>query len=253
MLKLRHIVLTICTAACCIAFGGSPATPDNSTEARANRFFNYREWINAGALYTMLLGDHPTNTLYCSRAIVSAGMLGDTLQQAVLTNGALDAHIPVDSLFTSVERTSFSVGQTSLYEEYLLRTKRAAPWLARVVDGYLMRYYAFRRNPEGMISYSRIMLEGNPESEPFLYTLAQGYLIDGKTDEAIDTYRRIVSLNPRSLEALLYLANYHDQLSAADPQAADEALLYFRQAQSISPTPFVEKAIERLEKITRKK
>lgn len=241
MLKFRHPAIVLIIAATLLAPLCMASGPDNSTEARADRFFSYREWINAGALYTMLLGDHPTNTLYCSRAIVSAGMLGDTLQQTTLTNNALDAHIPVDSLFTAVERTSFSVGQTSLYEEYLLRTRDASPWLARVIDGYLMRYYTYRRNPDGMIRYSRIMLEGNPESEPFLYTLAQGYLIAGRMDDAIATYRRIVELNPESLEALLYLANYYDS-----QHNNREALLFFHQAARLSPTPFIDQAIARL-------
>lgn len=245
MLNLRHIVIVMAAAVLTASAVSAPQyAPDNSTSARADRFFSYREWINAGALYTMLLGEDPTNTLYCSRAIVSAGMLGDTIQQTTLTTAALDAQIPVDSLFTAVERTSFSVGQTSLYEEYLMRTKRAEPWLSRIIDGYLMRYYAYRRNPRGMIDYSLIMLQGNPESEPFLYTLAQGYLINGQTDRAIETYRHIVELNPEALEAILYLANYYylDD-SAHNPS---EALVYFRQAARLQPTPYIESAIKQL-------
>lgn len=244
MLKFRHLytfVILIVMTISMVPVRAFSAEPGTSTEARAARFFSYREWINAGALYTMLLGDHPTNTLYCSRAIVAAGMLGDTLQQTTLTNNALDAHTPIDSLFTAVERTSFSVGQTSLYEAYLLHTKSTSPWLSRVIDGYLMRYYAYRRNPDGMIAYSRIMLSGNPESQPFLFTLAQGYLLNGQTDEAIKTYQHIIELNPQSLEALLYLANYYD---SSGNKA--QALHYFQRAASIKATPFVEAAIERL-------
>lgn len=238
----RFPTIIIAILALSISAGSAmPSTPDNSTAARAGRFFSYREWINAGALYTMLLGDDPTNTLFCSRAIVAAGMLGDTVQQTTLTTAALDARMPVDSLFTAVERTSFSVGQTSLYEEYLMRIKRAEPWLSRIIDGYLMRYYTYRRNPRGMIDFSLIMLQGNPESEPFLYTLAQGYLINGQTDQAVDVYRHIVSLNPKALEAILYLANYYD---SADNHT--EALIYFRQAALLQPTPFIENAIKRL-------
>lgn len=246
-------ILFAATTLCGSLSAQSVTASGSSVEARAGRFFDYREWISAGALYTMLLGDDPANPFYYGRAIVSAGMLGDTLQQNRLTRQAFNAHVAVDSLFSAVERTSFSVGQTSLYENYLLQTKASEPWLTRIVDAYLMRYYTFRRDPEGMIAYSRIMLQGNPDSEQFLYTLAQGYLISGQTDEALAIYRHIIELNPRGLEALLYLANYYDGRSDADPTAAVEALAFFSQVQSIESTPYVDAAIARLKRLTERK
>jgi tetratricopeptide (TPR) repeat protein len=179
-------------------------------------------------------------------------MLADTAKQADLTAFALASHVPVDSLFTAVEHISFSVGQTSLYEDYLLETKAHTPWLKRIVDAYLMRYYAYRRDPQGMITYSKIMLAGNPDSQHFLYTLAQGYLIDGQTEEALNVYRHIVSLDPNALEALLYLANNSLRQAQGNPIARDEALAYFRQAQTIKATPYISDAIARLESMKKK-
>lgn len=222
------------------------APPDNSMEARADRFFHYREWVSATALYGVLLDKTPTDTRLYGRAIVSAGMTADTLRQMQFTDMALKAHVAVDSLFTSVERTSFSVGQTSLYENYLLTTRQHEPWLARIIDSYLMRYYTYRRDPDGMIVYSRMMLEGNPESLSLLYTLAQGLLLKGETESALKTYRKIVELNPKSLEALLYLANYYDQYSQSDNAAAQEALTFFMAAAEITSTPYIQSAIRRL-------
>lgn len=248
---LRRILIFLALVVAALRVGAvNPETEGNSVEARAARFFEYREWLSAGALYTMLLGDHPTNSTYYGRAIVSAGMLGDSTQQIVLTRQAFDSHVAVDSLFTAVERTSFSIGQTSLYEHYLLRTKADEPWLTRIVDGYLMRYYSFRRDPAGMIAYSRIMLEGNPDNEQFLYTLAQGHLLAGQTDEALDIYRRIVEQNPRSLDALLYLANYYLERTPSDPSAAPQALALFSQARSIIDTPYINAALLRLRSLT---
>lgn len=222
------------------------STEENTMENRADRFFDYREWASAGSLYGMLLSEHPTEIKFYGRAIVAAGMTGDTLRQVDLTGLALKSHVAVDSLFSSVERTSFSLGQTSLYEHYLLLTKRHEPWLARIIDSYLMRYYTYRRDPNGMIAYSKSMLLGNPDSEPLLYTLAQGYLLSGDTDAAIKVYLRIIARNPRALEALLYLANYYHQLAPSDKAAARQALIYFRQAEEISPTPYISDAITSL-------
>ena len=227
------------------------SAPDNSMEARAARFFQYREWISACALYGVLLDSSPSDTRFYGRAIVSAGMTADTLRQIQFTDMALKAHVAVDSLFSSVERTSFSVGQTSLYENYLLITRQHEPWLARIIDSYLMRYYTYRRDPDGMIAYSRLMLDGNPESLPLLYTLAQGLLLKGDTAQAIDTYRKIVQLDPRSLEALLYLANYYDQYARSDSAAAGLALTFFKAAANISPTPYISSAVSRLSDLSR--
>ena len=214
---LRRILIFLALVVAALRAGAvNPATEGNSVEARAARFFDYREWLSAGALYTMLLGDHPTNSTYYGRAIVSAGMLGDSTQQIVLTRQAFDSHVAVDSLFTAVERTSFSIGQTSLYEHYLLRT----------------------------------MLEGNPDNDQFLYTLAQGHLLAGQTDEALDIYRRIIEQNPRSLDALLYLANYYLERTPSDPSAATQAIALFSQARSIIDTPYINAALLLLRSLT---
>lgn len=259
--RLSHIFFTaiLCTAAAFSATVSARASQHGQADAvgvvkadsvmanRAARFFRYREWASAAALYTTLIDRDPKATAYYGPAIVASGMVGDTLRQTRLTQTAFGAHIAVDSLFSSVERTSFSVGQTSLYENYLLLTKRHEPWLTRIVDSYLMRYYAYRRDPEGMIAYAGIMLAGNPDSEPILYTLAQGYLLCGDTDKALSIYRHIVELNPRALEALLYLANHYYDLAQHDRTQTAEALLYFRQAAKIRNTPYIDNAIKQFE------
>lgn len=213
---------------------------------RAARFFHYQEWASAGALYSIMLAEHPEVVSTYGHAIVAAGMLADTAKQADLTAFAFESHIPIDSLFSSVEKTSFSIGQTSLYEQYLLYTKSHTPWLTRIVDAKLMRYYSFRRDPKGMIEYSKIILAGNPNSLQFLYSLAQGYLLNNQTEEAIDVYKRILSIDDYSLEALLYLANYNLDLAESDPQALDKAIAYFTKAQKISPSPHIDASLSRL-------
>lgn len=242
----KFILLPLIAAFLCSGSVMAAERDYTATATKAARFFHYQEWASAGALYSLMLAEHPEEVATYGHAIVAAGMLADSAKQADLTDFAIASHVPVDSLFSSVEKTSFSVGQTSLYERYLIDTKAHTPWLTRIVDAHLMRYYTYRRDPRGMIEYSRIMLHGNPDSQQFLYTLAQGYLLDGQTDKALDVYRQIVTLDPQSLEALLYLANYSMQSAQSDPMARDEALSYFSQAESIRPTPYITAAIQRL-------
>lgn len=242
---LRHLtlILTLCTALC------SLASDYEALAVKARRMFHYREWASAGALYSLMLAERPQVTDSYGHAIVAAGMIDDPAQQLRLTDMGLRSQVPVDSLFRSVERTSFSVGQTSLYEKYLLLVKQAEPWLARSIDSYLLKYYVYRRDAAGMIEYSRIMLGPVPDRKEFLYTLAQGYLLDGQTDNAIGIYTRIVELYPQSLEALLYLGNYYSSYASSDTQARAQALTYLRRARDIAATPYLEATIARLEAI----
>lgn len=240
---MKRILTAICALAAVVC---SMAQTDRSSayetmQVRADRMFHYREWGSAVGFYTLMLEQRPSEVATYGHAIVASGMLADTLRQRSLTDQALQARVAIDSLFTSVERISFSLGQTSLYEDYLLHLRTAEPWLARNIDGYLLRYYCYRRDPQGMIVFSKLMLGPAPNHEPFLYSLAQGYLLDGQTQNAVDTYLKITQLNPQAYDALLYLANYY-----ADQRQPDQALVYFRQAQQIQPTPFVAAAIKRM-------
>lgn len=240
---MNRIHCIILLALSSISLLSSAQTTDTSRIERASRAFAHQEWASAEALYSTLIDQNPTHTPFYGHAIVASGMMADTLTQQHLTTRALDERIPIDSLFASVEQISLSLGQTSLYEHYLLSTQTHNQWLSRIIEAALMRYYTYRRYPQGMIQYSLIMLEGNPDNIDFLYTLAQGYLLNGQTTEAIDTYKKIVTLRPDSLQALLYLANYYRTLSQSDAIAAQQADNYFRQAQAIHPTPYIEQAL----------
>ena len=240
---LKHLIIT---AAILLSALSATATDYQTLSLKAGRFFGYGEWASAEAMYSLMLDARPDVPDTYAHAIVAAGMLSDTPRQMQLTDMALTAQVPIDSIFTNVERTSFSVGQTSLYCDYLLRCRQAMPWLQRSINGYLLKYYTSRRDAKGMIQYSRIMLDGLPDNEAFLYTLAQGYLIDGDETQAIATYMRILDINPQAYRALLYLGNYYAPRASADPTARNLAIDYLRRAMDITPTPHVQEILHRL-------
>lgn len=242
MLMLRNILLGIVTLC---SLSAAAQTDYEGYAVKAQRYFGYEEWASAGALYSMLISERPAVIDNYSHAIVAAGMLGDSIQQVNVTHIALTNHINVDSLLTSIERTSFDVGQTSLYEDYLLLIRADTPWLARVIDGYLLRYYSYRCYGPGIVEYSLRMLEGAPADERFLMSLAKGYLLCGDTAEAIDTYRLVTELNPANYRALLFLGNYYRDQSDAD--ARELARLYLQQAYNLHATPYVEEALRNLQ------
>ena len=242
MLMIRHIILGI-IALCSVS--AVAQTDYDSYAVKAQRYFGYKEWASAGALYSILIADRPEVTDNYSHAIVAAGMLGDSIQQVNLTHIALTNQINVDSLFTSTERTSFEVGQTSLYENYLLLIRSDTPWLARVIDGYLLRYYSYRSYGPGIVEYSLRMLEGAPADDRFLMSLAEGYLLCGDITEAIDTYRLAAELNPANYRALLFLGNYYKE--QPDDDSRSLARLYLQAANNLHSTPYVEEALRNLQ------
>lgn len=240
-MKRLHLIIILCLLAVALSVSAQVDDYDRMAQ-RAARYFEHQEWPNASALYTVMIGERPTEVENYGRALVASGMMADTVAQIDLTQRALRAHVPVDSLLASVERTSFSVGQTSMYEQYLLRLKAHQPWLARIIDGYLLRYYAYRRYAPGMIQYSTVMLDGNPDNVDYLYLLAQGYLISNQIDRAVDTYKRILFVDPQELDALLYLGCYY----ATVKPMPDDARAYLTRAYSINPTPYVDSLIKNL-------
>lgn len=253
MLRLRNLLLLISILVPAIsAWAEQSADAYNATATRAARFFRYREWSSASALYSLLIEMKPDVPANYARSVVALGMIDQPDHQTDITNRALEAHVPLDSIFTNVRTISFDIGQTSLYEKYLLLIKHREPWQARIVDRYLLDYYTFRRDAKGMIEYSLLMLDGLPDDRTFLSSLAQGYLLDGNYPMAIDTYRRIVDIYPDDNVALLYLGNYYAAKASADnPQATSMAIDYLSRAARLAPAPYIESTLARLRDIGR--
>lgn len=231
----RLITLTVLVALTGIAPARAQhVRPGASPAVKAERFYAQGEWASASAMYGLLLDSIHSQPRLWARAIVADGMRSDTAAQVALTRRALSARVAVDSLFGAVERESLAIGQADIYERYLEMLKRDEPWLARAVDGRLLRYFAFRRNPQATIAAARTMLAGRPDYEPYLMLLARAQLDAGLTSEAEATWRRVVSLNPRQRTALLYLA-------AAALQQGDKAKArpLLEEAQRLQATPTV--------------
>lgn len=216
--------------------------------AKADRFYQHEEWASAAALYKLMIEARPAEASLYGRAIVTEAMREKPQEEIVLFRKALANHVPFDSVFASVERESFGLGQTDLYERFMENVKSSEPWLKRTVNGYLLRYFSYRHNPDGMIEYSKMLLQGAPDNQSFLYTLAQGYLLKGDFKEAMDTYSRIVSLDPNSYESLLYLGNYYASSSA--PGSRQLAQQYLSRADSLRSTPYLCRTLTHLKALT---
>lgn len=239
---LRHLFTSM---AFVMTFIAQAVNPYPQLEAKANRFFDHKEWASASAMFDLMLEEKPEVASTYGQAIVSNAMRGDTVAQMRLMHGALDNHIPFDSVFSQVKQWSFHLGKSHLYENFLKQMRQAYPWMRRTIDGNLLRYYAFRRNGKEMIEYSKIMLDGAPDNKEFLQALAQGYMLTGNDSCGVEVYERILKLHPHDFSALVALGNWH-AAQTADTSSQVKAMGYLREAYSVKPTPFVWETMRRI-------
>lgn len=219
------------------------ATDYQRLENKAKRFFDYREWASANAMYLLMLEQNPRDTQTYAHAVVAEMMTGDTIQALDMATRCMNYEIAPADFLSDIRNVSFSIGNGRLYEEYLLKIKKTYPWYTRIADNFLMQYYGFRQNGPELIKYADTMLQGLPDDRDFLRMLARGQLLDGNTRAALDTWEKTIRLYPDDYDTTLDLANTFDAL---DNRA--EALKWMERAFQLRPTPYVRQRIETLKK-----
>ena len=237
-MKRLLLLLVTLVAALSPAFA---ADDDANLARKAQRYLDEGEYPNASALYMLLLDRNPHEAKYYGSAIVANYMQRDTDSIAALAvfDRAMKVGIPIDTLFNDVRQASFSQGESSLYEEFLIDVRAKNPWLGRVIDVALMNYYEFRGNAPQIIRYAKIMLEGLPDDTRFLRMLAKGYMLNGDTALAVTTWLHVIELYPDNYDTLLDLGNYYRLTCQGDLATA-----YLTRAYALRPTPYVERLLQ---------
>lgn len=241
--------LALVAAALLAALSGlSAQVPYSRLETKANRFFDQKEWAQAAATYYQMIERRPEVAATYGKAIVVNAVRGDTVAEMDLMVKALNAKIPFDSVLSCVRTTSFSLGKSNLYGDFLLRVKDAYPWMRRPMDNYLLRYYVYRNDGEKMMEYSRMMLQGAPHNIGFLKSFANGAMLCGEYAEGVAAYRQILAISPDDYDSLLALGNYYYLENRESPSSADaeEAIKCLTRANALHPTPYVESMLREL-------
>ena len=215
--------------------------PDSALAAKAARAFDNSEWAGATALYMLLSDSAPDAPLPYARMLLAQEMRSDSVGSRATVERALAHSVPVDSLLEPVCAGAFALHSPEIYERLLLRLQSELPWLHRVLDIRLLRYYTMRRDPANMIAYSRRMLAGNPADTDALATLAEGALLTGDTATAVSSCEKILDIAPASYSALASLAT---TLAPTDPAKAAQ---YARRALAIHPNTALEALLRSLE------
>lgn len=225
----KLIFIFLCAASLAVAAAGYA-----TMASRADRSFQWKEWSSAAAMYELMLRERPDDASLYVHAIVASQMIPDSAAAVDLVERAMSHDMGLDSVLAGVRRLDFSIGEGDRYGRFLYTLRNAMPWMARGLDNQLLLYYRFRNDGPNIEKYAKVMLAGLPDSEEYLSQLAYAYMLQDKMADACSLWQRILTINPRNYEALLYLGNY---LVNSGNTARGDSLL--RQANDIRTTPYV--------------
>lgn len=202
----RYVITFLFGSIAVIAFA---TTPYERLQLKADRFFDQQEWAQAAATYYQMLEQKPDVAATYGRAIVANAVRGDSPAEMSLLVKAMNNKVPFDSVLARVKSTSFALGKSNLYGDFLLKVRQEYPWMRRPIENYLLRYYIYRRDGAKMMEYSQSMLKGDPRNLGFLDAYAKGAMLCGKDQEGIATYKEMLAIDPDNYDTLLTLGNYY--------------------------------------------
>lgn len=231
MHRCMALAMLACVAICTYA----QTTDDyDRLAAKAARFFDNSEWLNANAMYLLMLDERPLEVSTYSHAIVSNIMAGDTISMGNLLEQSMQNNVPFDSLLNSVQQVSLQLGSSDLYEHVLLTSRQRFSWLTRGINAYLLKYYDFRNNAPEIIRYAKLMLAGMPDDVTFQRQLARGYMLNNQPEYALEVWFNILEKNPEEYDTLIDIASYYE---LTDEHS--RAVTYWQRAYKLRETPYV--------------
>lgn len=237
-MNIRKALLsaTCALCACVIALAGET----DALRTKAARYVAQGEWLNASAIYWLILDRTPDDTNIYADAMVCNTLAGDTTAAISLTHNAMDNLVNADTLFSRIRTRAFALGHPGIYQDLLVRARENFPWMTRMVDRSLLEYYDYRNNGAQMMAYADKMLQGFPENVTYLRVKARGTLLCGDGDEAAEIWRHILDLAPDNYDTLVDLAAY-----LVTCGKRDAATPYIRRAIAIRPTPYLQSLLDK--------
>lgn len=222
-----------------------------SVREKAERFYAYKEWANALAMFRVILSETPGDMQAYGRSVAVYGILGNREEQEELLERTQSYGLPLDKLFEEVRKSAFENGEPQVLEEFMLLVKERQPWMKRNIDLRLARYYDFRNNAPKMIAQSDSLLAVNPDDPEMLRIKARGYMLSDGYQESVALYERILELCPEDTDAMLNIGIYYynevaERNLPLDSGEAEEARKYLSQAFRLKPTAHLRTLLSRL-------
>ena len=237
-MNTRKLLLTaICALCACVA---ALAGETDALRTKAARYVAQGEWLNASAIYWLILDRTPDDTDIYADAMVSNTLAGDTTAAISLVHNAMGNLVNADTLFSRIRTQAFALGHPGIYQDLLIRARDNLPWMTRMVDRSLLDYYDYRNDGPQMVVYADKMLQGFPENVTYLRVKARCTLLCGDGDGAADIWRHILDLAPDNYDTLVDLAAY-----LVTCGNRDAATPYIQRAIAIRSTPYLQALLDK--------
>lgn len=206
--SMKQLVLILFVFIGFAVSGREPADYDVLSE-RAERYFKYKEWGSALAIYQMMIVDRPEAVEPYYKAIAAGAMLGDGEVQMDMFERTQQHGVSLDSLFNGVRKVSFTMGTAKAYEEFLLLVKDRQPWLSRNVCIYLLDYYMYRNDSQNVKEITQELLEHTPDNVEYLKCFANACMQLGDFENMEIYFKRVLEIDSHDEDALVALGNYY--------------------------------------------
>lgn len=232
-MNIRKILFSSACALCVCLVASAGET--DALRTKAARYVAQGEWLNASAIYWLILDQTPDDTDIYADAMVSNTLSGDTTAAISLIHDAMDNLVNADTLFSRIRTRAFTLGHPGIYQDLLIRARDNFPWMTRMVDRSLLEYYDYRNDGPQMVAYADKMLQGFPENVTYMRIKARGTLLCGNGHEAAEIWRHILDLTPDNYDTLIDLSAY-----LITTGNRDAATPYIQRAITIRSTPYLQ-------------
>lgn len=175
---------------------------------KAETHFENREWSEALSMYNILLIENPKEVkLYVSSVV--AASYKEALQSVMHYVELSERNgVSLDSLFIGVNALTMAHRKSKIYENMLLLIKKEQPWLKKLINTYLLRFYRFRNDAPRIVEISDELLEMFPDDERLLKLKGDALLEQGEELQSFDCYKRIYQKDSTNRDALIFLGNF---------------------------------------------
>ena len=175
---------------------------------KAETHFENREWSEALSMYNILLIENPKEVKLYVSSVVAASY--KEAPQSVMHYVELSERngVSLDSLFIGVNALTMAHRKSKIYENMLLLIKKEQPWLKKLINTYLLRFYRFRNDAPRIVEISDELLEMFPDDERLLKLKGDALLEQGEELQSFDCYKRIYQKDSTNRDALIFLGNF---------------------------------------------
>lgn len=142
-------------------------------------------------------------------ALVAAQFIGDKETESRYLVLSQRNGVAIEQLLAGVYDRTRALHDTQIYEAILLDLKTENHWLAKVLNHYLLDYYAFSRQFDQAIAIADELLSITPHNIRYIKIKADALFRQGNTYEAATLYNKILSENPSDYDALTFLGAYY--------------------------------------------